>query len=568
MKKSFIYLSFLLIALSFAACKKDQDKITLKETVAAFTLNPLSESNLVLLADNKADTLPKLTWDAPDYGFSSAITYTLQMDKKGNSFSSAVNLATITQKLSAALTTEDLNKNLLVLGLDPEVATVVEIRVKASINDKVDPVYSNTIEVTVTPYATAFPPIYLIGDDTGGWNLAKAAVLESTAPSVYSVIVHLTNNKTFRFFTSPSWTATAYNYPYFSGGAISALFENANDGDKNFRFIGATGFFKITVNLKTLAVNAVAVDEPVLFMTGEAFGGWDWTTSYKKLSWQSDGIFMDTTDFINNATFRFFKQPNWGNGYCYNDFIADSISTLLVLNTNDADNNFKFVGTSGKYIITVNLKTKVVKMVAAPTTVPDPTLTIIGSLNSWNTANAINMPWVSGKIFTITQVLTNGDKFRFFETADWSATQYNFASFSTVNGLFSNDGTSDQNFIFNGTTGNYTITVDLTAKTFTLESNLYIVGSLNSWSLSATKMTWVSDQIYKTTQTLTNGDTFRFFADQSWSATQYNYPYFSTIDASFANDGTGDQNLKFNGATGSYTLTVNLTAKTMVLAQP
>ena len=55
----------------------------------------------------------------------------------------------------------------------------------------------------------------------------------------------------------------------------------------------------------------VAVDEPVLFMTGAALGGWDWTTIMYKLTWKSNGIFQATTEFA-VETFRFFQQAGWG----------------------------------------------------------------------------------------------------------------------------------------------------------------------------------------------------------------------------------------------------------------
>ena len=417
MKQKIIIYNIIVGLILLFSCKKDETRFTVNSTIAPIELNALSASVFVMDLNNEADTLTDLNWNEPDYGFPAAITYKVQIDLLGNDFASALDIATIDHKLTTSLMVGTFNKSLLNLGVEPGTATDIQIRIKATINDSVPPVYSNVIEATFTAYATTFPPIYLIGDNVG-WKLERAAIMESTAASVYSVIIRIKNNNTFRFFTAPSWTATQYNYDYFNGGTITGPLIAANDNDKNFRFNGTEGFYQVTVNLKTLAVDMVAVEEPVLFMTGDALGGWDWTTNYKKLSWQSDGVYMDTTDFINGKTFRFFKQQNWGPSYNYTDFIADSVSPLLE-NANDNDLNFLFNGTSGKYIITVNLKEQSVKMAVAPNLEPNPTLFIIGSLTgNWDLASAIEMTWVSGKIFTGTATLTNGDKFRFFDAAD------------------------------------------------------------------------------------------------------------------------------------------------------
>jgi hypothetical protein len=202
----------------------------------------------------------------------------------------------------------------------------------------------------------------MCGAATGGWswNLYTYKEVRSSAPNVYQTVAKFFNNETFRFFKQTDWSPTSYNFPYFTG-TVSNLFENANDGDKNFKFTGTTGFYKITVNMTTKSVSMEAVAEPVLYATGAALGGWDWTTNYIQLTWKSNGIFQATTDFA-VETFRFFKQAGWGDSYNYPWFAGGTVSPLFV-NANDGDSNFKFVGTPGSYTITVNLLDKTVTMI-------------------------------------------------------------------------------------------------------------------------------------------------------------------------------------------------------------
>jgi hypothetical protein len=364
MKKTLIFLTFLLMAFSFMGCLKE-DKVVIKETITPNSLNSITGSPFVLISDNAGNVFQTFTWGAVDYGFPSANTYTVQVDKKGNNFASPMEVVTVTGALTSSIKVGDFNKILLNLGLDPDAATDLEFRVKTVVNPNVTPVYSNTIEAKVTAYATSFPPIYMTGAATGGWgwDLYTYKDLRSSAPSIYQTIAKFLSGETFRFFKQTDWGPTGWNYPFFTG-TISPLFENANDGDKNFRFIGTTGFFRITVDMKTKSVSMVAVDEPTMFMTGAAVGGWDWTTNFVQMTWKSNGIFQATTDFITDGAFRFFAQKDWGpTSYNYPYFSGGTVSPLFV-NAADGDKNFKFVGTTGNFLVTINLLDLIVDMKA------------------------------------------------------------------------------------------------------------------------------------------------------------------------------------------------------------
>jgi hypothetical protein len=144
---------------------------------------------------------------------------------------------------------------------------------------------------------------------------------------------------------------------------VNPLCENAADGDLNFRFIGTSGYYKITVNMSTKKVEMVSQPDQVLYMTGAALGGWNWSTDYVQLTWMSNGIYQARTDFV-VETFRFFAQADWGpTSYNYPYFAGGTISNMFV-NANDGDKNFKFVGTPGTYTLNVNFLDKIITMVA------------------------------------------------------------------------------------------------------------------------------------------------------------------------------------------------------------
>lgn len=365
MKKILLFITFTIAAIAFTACESDIDKVMIKETLSPNTMNSLSATSFVLSIEDAADVFQTFKWSAVDYGFDASVKYTVQIDLKANNFSAPADVVIVDNDLEATVTVGDFNKILLNKGLAAGAVSEIQFRIKTTVNPNVAPVYSDVKEASVTPYAIIFPPIYMTGAATGGWNwnLYTYKELRSTQPSIYETIAHFQNNEAFRFFKQADWNPVSYNYPYFT--TVSNLFVNANDGDQNFKFVGTTGYFKVTVNLNTKTVAMESVPEPKMYMTGAAVGGWNWTTDYVQMTWKANGIFQATTDFINNEAFRFFAQADWGpTSYNYPYFDGGSVTALLV-NANDGDKNFRFVGTTGNFKITLNMLDKIITMESA-----------------------------------------------------------------------------------------------------------------------------------------------------------------------------------------------------------
>ena len=101
---------------------------------------------------------------------------------------------------------------------------------------------------------------YLVGEAIvqTGWDWSNRPEMPEVEPYVYSVDVELTNGA-FRFFTVDTDWGSGLNYPYFEeeGYTIDANFENAEDGDSNFSFIGTPGTYTLTVDTmnKTITLN-------------------------------------------------------------------------------------------------------------------------------------------------------------------------------------------------------------------------------------------------------------------------------------------------------------------------
>lgn len=366
---------FLIALLSFWGCE-DKELLTINGDIAPNAMNDLSATEYVLSLGDADLTFESFSWTAPDFGFSAAITYTVQADVAGNDFASAIDIVTVTHETNASVTVGEFNQMMLEAELDPDVPLSMEFRVVSVVSDNVDPVYSAVKTATVTAYPTDFPPIYMIGDATGGWDLTLAVVMYTTgAPGEYSIINEWTNGGAFRFFSEPDWNAAKqWNWTYFDGGTIDANFENANDGDTNIRFTGETGFYRITANFATLTITLEPVEKPRRLLVGSAMpGGWD-IGNPTEMTFVSDGVFEVTTQFANDNptaedpenTFRVFWKNDWAAGWNYPYYLGEgyTISDLFE-DALDGDNNFRFIGTTGTYTFSLNEWEKTITMVEA-----------------------------------------------------------------------------------------------------------------------------------------------------------------------------------------------------------
>ncbi|MCW5912644.1 MAG: SusE domain-containing protein [Cyclobacteriaceae bacterium] len=461
------FLAALLMVGVFAGCEDDSVKAVLKSDVSPNVLQAPSSSAFVLTLANKDQNFATIGWTATDYGFKASVTYTLEADIAGNNFANAVELAT-TNSLEAALNVGATNDILLGMGLVPEEPTQVQLRVVSFVDDSVDPVYSNAITITLSSYATSFPPIWGMGAALKGWGPwpANAVEWQSSEFRKYETIAYFTNGETFRWFGQLDWGPVSYNYPYFT--TVSSVFVNGNDGDSNLRVTAASGWYKVGVDLNSKTVTAVAVDEPVLYMTGAGIGGWDQpgTGVSIKMTYIKPGVFQADAPFVSGETFRFFAQANWGP-LSYNYPYFTSVPDYFV-NASDGDLNFRVSGESGTKKVTVDLNEKTVTLGDPPL----PVLFITGDDFGWgwNDGQYIEMTYSAGNgNFTATVNLTNNNLFRFFPQKGWDPS-YNYGYFTTVDADLANQGAgTDQNFRYVGTTGSRTITVNLTSKVVSLD---------------------------------------------------------------------------------------------------
>ncbi len=336
--------------LAFMACDEKEEHLLISPDEIK-TEVVLSSDNVVLDVENIIDNAFSVEIGKANIGINVVAEYKVELSLGENKKTLSVTGSDLTKTFSS----DELNTLLVGLGATPEVATEVKVRAVIMLGNVT--VYSKEKMFSVTTYSTTFPPIYMTGEAVGAWDWNSDKIVPSSKPNVYSTLAHFEKGKAFRLFKQRDWGPTSYNYPYFS--EVTDLLENANDGDKNFKVVGETGWYRITVDMKNKTVTMKTVKEPLMFMTGAALGGWDWTDNFVKMNFIQEGIWTATTEFAKGETFRFFAQEGWGDSYNYPYF--EKVSDAFV-NAEDGDKNFRFVKESGTYTITLNLNDKEVSL--------------------------------------------------------------------------------------------------------------------------------------------------------------------------------------------------------------
>lgn len=456
MKTRILQALYFILSFAFLACEEEGDKAIVKSNVAPNAVQSLSSNSFTLLFEESEENFEPISWTNIDYGFPASVTSIVEIGKAGENFATAVELAS-TSSTSVTLTVGEINETLLGMGFSPEEVANVEIRVRSVINTDIAPVLSTPLALSITPYATTFPPIYVIGD-AQGWNLDNALEVQSTGPGTYETIGVFQENGKFRFFATPSWDAQQWGWSFFVGGSVATGLADGADGDSNFLFELPTGYYKISVSLKDKIISLEASSAPTLYIVGDA-QAWDLNNALEMHSLGA-GQFEVIGQFQQNGKFRFFSTPDWGaDQFRWSSFTGGTVDTELADGA-DGDSNFLFTGATGIYKMIVSINDKTISVEPED----EPELYIIGEDQGWNLANAYKLTWLGGGKYEGTTNFTNNATFRFFDKPDWPNGFGNYPYFGDdgeVSPLLENANDGDTNFRFVGTTGTFTVTVDL-----------------------------------------------------------------------------------------------------------
>lgn len=348
MKNKILFMS-LVVGMALCACE-NRELPTLSDNVTAPVLNAPSSSSVVLTEATAADTVVRFSWEAPDYGYDAPVSYVLKVDKAGNNFKDAIDIAT-SLKNSVGLTAEALNSKLLLLGGVDGTAMNLEFKVVASIaNTKIADQISNVVSMAATPYEVViiYPHLNLpgsydpYGGDNGTWDgdgNDYTRIFSLKSDNRYEGYVNMIADgdpsKAVEFkFTKVNWGDGEYSYSGTAGKLISG-------GGGNIPLTSG-GYYKVSADLNSLTYSVTKIT--TWGIIGSATSkGWDSSTP---MTYDPATNKWTVTVTLTAQEFKFRANDAWDIAYgdVNGDFKLDT----------ENNNNIK-VPSAGNYTITLDL---------------------------------------------------------------------------------------------------------------------------------------------------------------------------------------------------------------------
>lgn len=273
-------------------------------------------------------------------------------------------------------------------------------------------------------------------------------------------------------------TAGQLNVPALTAGAVPFV-----STPLDFR-IKATVAGQIPLYSNKITYNITAFGCLGQFAVGAGIpsAGWNWNTPANLIC--DNNVLTMRVGLINDA-FRFFTQSgNWGSGrnYPYYSNLGYKIVSVLI-NANDGDSNFKFMGTPGTYRVKIDENTKTIGVAKSTVTtgIEPSSFWLVGAATpggwSWTGNNETELPVVSNNTYEVPVRLTNNDSFRVWEANDggdsWGSTNRNFPYYVsngyTIDSELINAADGDSNFRYTGPTGVRLFKINTTTKVISVD---------------------------------------------------------------------------------------------------
>lgn len=276
MKKIFKISTLALLLIAGVSCENDD------QTIAAASggpdlITPLTGSTYVLDPLQGTNEITTLVWNHADYSVQTEVNYTVEVALADTNFETVV-LAGSTTNRFVVWSHEALNAVALEAGLVPFTAGDLDVRVKSALGSNAEmAAYSNTITITVTPYTTELPKLWMPGSyqaDSGygsNWSQSTAATLaaEEFGNTNFEGYVYVNSNQAapdngFKFSSQADWNGTNYGDDGSFSGTLSSTGGNIDL---------LAGYYRVTANTTSLTYN---MTETQWGIAGNATtNGWD-----------------------------------------------------------------------------------------------------------------------------------------------------------------------------------------------------------------------------------------------------------------------------------------------------
>ncbi|MEH0153468.1 SusE domain-containing protein [Limibacter armeniacum] len=258
-----------------------------------------SELATTITAENIGDAYT-IEWDAADFGSTSDVVYTVEMDVEGNDFANAITLGKVTET-SLTVTNEALNFYLMG-NLMQEGNTAVNVAFRVVATSATNELASETGNGVITTLDIAAPAMLWTPGGYQGWKPEESATLIQTGDNIFDGYVYLNAETDLKLTSHPDYNHT--NYGFIADGTLST-----DDAAEQVTF--AAGFYRIQPKLAEMTYESALVESFGLIGTATS-GGWENSTP---MTYDAEtDTWRVTTDLIVGAL-KFRANNDWGINY-------------------------------------------------------------------------------------------------------------------------------------------------------------------------------------------------------------------------------------------------------------
>ena len=292
---------FLLLTISLVLGACNDDELTRLNPDATTTV-ALSSNDVVLEKANIGQDALNISWTEPEFGYSAAASYQILFDLAGGDFSGA-QVVSVGQELSKTFETEELNKILISLGVEPKTATEINVKVKVILS-KTTNIDSPVNSMMVTAYQDLLDlssPWGVVGSAYNDWGATPDAPFYKVQgqPNVYVAYVTLKDGE-WKIRKDNDWTVN-----YGDDGTDGTL----EAGGAN---IPATaGTYKIVFDEAKLTYT---IEKYSWGIVGSAYNDWG-ATPDAPLEYDPYTDTWRTQVKLLDGEFKIRKNNDWGTNY-------------------------------------------------------------------------------------------------------------------------------------------------------------------------------------------------------------------------------------------------------------
>ncbi|CAM3341723.1 SusE outer membrane protein domain-containing protein [Flavobacterium longum] len=347
MKKIFKSVLVLSILAGLASCEEEKDLIIASPQGEFRLLTPTSGETVVLAPETPNNPGVSLSWETMDFGVQTEITYTVEADRSGDNFDTPQVVAQTTNTF-ASVNSSDLNGIALASELVPFEAGNLDLRVKATIGNGAEAVYSDVVTYVVTPYTTETPKMYVVGNflNASGygndWTPSNAVPISASGfgQTDFEGYVYM-NMSSIEYKILP--TNEGWDGDYGDDGSFTGTL--IQEGESNITMSGP-GYFRIKATTNGSGGGTYSAQPAAWGIIGSATPtGWDSDTNmtYDATSKK----WTITMNLVGGQKIKFRANDTWDLNYGDNG--ADGS-----LEEGGADID---VPASGNYTVTLDLST-------------------------------------------------------------------------------------------------------------------------------------------------------------------------------------------------------------------